>query len=466
MVSKEPEDEYDGIPIFSNAFPWLFPGGIGDINYNKRKENGYIQKWAATMVHYYDGRFVKDNTWCFYALNYLQRHQNNISGGFFVRDFIKTNKPNDIDELKRQVQSGDYSFIEKLIYFSSKIRGSDSYWRLKKSQLYTWTYWHIEQGHGPPTLFITLSCAEHYWPDIKRLLQDRINIADSSASTGDKPIQWTRSSTMKAVNQYSIVIQEYFITRVKDWMETFAKEVLKVKHYFVRFEFAKGRGEIHAHILAVADNIKIFEQAYQAKSDEQKVQIMSDYAQSVLGLTSTYPSEGTTDSETKPSRSKNFADSATAIRFSEVRDINQDTKSLIESCQMHKCGNYCMRHNTKNRSRKLRFCRAGCGYEKSEGACDTPGFQVQEVNMIKKDDKGIKKLLLKRNHCKMMQTSIKSLQSWRSNCDVQIILYDSDPRNPDVCELSKVTDYVVSYACKGNCTHEAEKQALLDVVLR
>jgi hypothetical protein len=38
MVSKEPEDEYDGLPIFSNAFPWLFPGGIGDINCNKKKE--------------------------------------------------------------------------------------------------------------------------------------------------------------------------------------------------------------------------------------------------------------------------------------------------------------------------------------------------------------------------------------------------------------------------------------------
>ncbi len=81
-ISKVPEDEYDGLPIFSNAFPWLFPGGIGDINCNKKKEYGYIQKWASTMVHYFDGRFVKDGTWCFYALNYVQRHQNNISGGF------------------------------------------------------------------------------------------------------------------------------------------------------------------------------------------------------------------------------------------------------------------------------------------------------------------------------------------------------------------------------------------------
>ena len=41
-----------------------------------------------------------------------------------------------------------------------------------------------------------------------------------------------------------------------------------------------------------------------------------------------------------------------------------------------------------------------------------------------------------------------------------------DLRNPDLCELSKVTDYVVSYACKGNATHEAEKQASFDIVTR
>ena len=41
-----------------------------------------------------------------------------------------------------------------------------------------------------------------------------------------------------------------------------------------------------------------------------------------------------------------------------------------------------------------------------------------------------------------------------------------DLRNPDLCELSKVTDNVVSYACKGNATHEAEKQASFDIVTR
>ena len=85
---------------------------------------------------------------CFYAHNYVQNHVHNISGDYFVRDFIKMNRPLHIDELKKQVQHGDLSILDKLIYFSSKIRASDSYWRMKKSQLYTWVYWPIEQGNG------------------------------------------------------------------------------------------------------------------------------------------------------------------------------------------------------------------------------------------------------------------------------------------------------------------------------
>ena len=449
-VSKEPEDEYDGLPIFSNAFPWLFPGGIGDINCNKKKEYGYVQRWAAIMLHYYDGRFVRDGTWCFYALNYVQRHQNNISGGFFVRDFIKKNKPSDIDELKRQIQTGDHSFIDKLIYFSSKIRGSDSFWRLKKSQLYTWVYWHIEQGQGPPTLFITLSCAEYYWPDVKRLLEERINMSEST-QTGTSSTLNEKAHIMKAVNQYSIVVQEYFTERVKDWMETFAREVLKVTNYFVRFEFAKGRGEIHAHILAIADNMNVFVKAYNADNEPKKIEILSEYAKEILGLTSEMPvlsceqkvTQNSSQEVNKSVQSNGNNDNAAKIRVTSVSDYQQDIINLCHTCQMHKCGQYCMRLNSKNKSNKLRYCRAGCGYEKTEGKCDTQGFPEQTVHVIKRDDKGTKRLLLRRNNNRIIQTSTTTLQSWRSNCDIQLILYDSNPINPDLHELAKVTDYVV-----------------------
>ena len=50
------------------------------------------------------------------------------------------------------------------------------------------------------------------------------------------------------------------------------------------------------------------------------------------------------------------------------------------------------------------------------------------------------------------------LQSWRANCDVQILIYNSDPKTPDVTDIARVTDYIVSYACKGNATLQEERE--------
>ena len=54
-----------------------------------------------------------------------------------------------------------------------------------------------------------------------------------------------------AVNDYSLNGQKFFIKRVKDWLNTVGKEVLGIEHYWGRFEIAKGRGQIHAHLLAI-----------------------------------------------------------------------------------------------------------------------------------------------------------------------------------------------------------------------
>jgi hypothetical protein len=50
------------------------------------------------------------------------------------------------------------------------------------------------------------------------------------------------------------------------------------------------------------------------------------------------------------------------------------------------------------------------------------------------------------------------LQSWRANCDVQILIYNSDPKNPDLTDIARVTDYIVAYACKGNATMKEERE--------
>jgi hypothetical protein len=89
---------------------------------------------------------------------------------------------------------------------------------------------------------------------------------------------------------------------------------------------------------------------------------------------------------------------------------------------------------------------------------DTPGCSINEVPTVDTDYNGTLKLKMPRNNSRLNQTSVDLLQSWRANCDVQILMYDCDPKKPSIADLARVTDYVVGYSCKGNSTSQEEKE--------
>lgn len=261
QTSTEPLSEFnDSCKIFTNAFPHLYPGGIGDVNDENRNKQVQVSDWAKHLLFYEDGRFARDPVWPFFAMNYVQRRRNVQSGNYFVDSHI-SNPPRCLEDLQEQLREGDTSFINKIMFYSKRVRGSDAYWRHKRSELYTWINHHLAAGNGPPHIFKTLSCAEYFWPDMIRLLEERVWIAEGRHVSGEgtllyrsgEPINLADNKTArnKAVNDYSIVVQEFFIKRVEDWLRTVGRDVLGIAHFWVRFEFAKGRGQIHAHLLAI-----------------------------------------------------------------------------------------------------------------------------------------------------------------------------------------------------------------------
>jgi hypothetical protein len=103
--------------------------------------------------------------------------------------------------------------------------------------------------------------------------------------------------------------------------------------------------------------------------------------------------------------------------------------------------------------------------EETLGKADTPGFEVHADPKIKFDHRRAQKLYMPRNHKRLNQTSTHMLQSWRANCDLQILIYDSSPSNPNLTEVARVTDYVVSYACKGNTSLKEEREQNRNLIL-
>lgn len=119
-----------------------------------------------------------------------------------------------------------------------------------------------------------------------------------------------------------------------------------------------------------------------------------------------------------------------------------------------------------NDSRKKRECKCGCGQEKGAGECDTPGWPLRSDPSVHYDKRRSLKLFMPRNHPRINQTSRDMLQSWRANCDIQFLVYNCDPSNPDTSEISRVTDYVSSYSTKGNTTLREEIEHNKNLILQ
>lgn len=77
---------------------------------------------------------------------------------------------------------------------------------------------------------------------------------------------------------------------------------------------------------------------------------------------------------------------------------------------------------------------------------------------IKEDHRQSRKLYLPRNNSRINQSSKDMVQSWRANCDMQILIYNCDPKKPSISEIARVTDYIASYSCKGNSTLKQERE--------
>ena len=105
--------------------------------------------------------------------------------------------------------------------------------------------------------------------------------------------------------------------------------------------------------------------------------------------------------------------------------------------------------------------------EQEEGKCETPGFPFIPNDIIEFDTRGFKTLKLKRNISKRFnQSSMVMLQSWRANSDVKVLLYNSHPMCPDLREISRVSEYVVAYTCKGHMTLTQERSIISTTLKR
>lgn len=153
---------------------------------------------------------------------------------------------------------------------------------------------------------------------------------------------------VRLVDEYSIVIQEFFQERVKVWLDTVGKEIFRIKHYWGRFEFAPARGQIHLHLLAIADDPTFNQTMHKLKGDSSaQAKFLQEWSAGALGYTAEVDKEIYNDLDLS------HQDNPCRERFTEAPDKALDSQRLLKFCQEHNCSGYCMRcEKKKSKSKK------------------------------------------------------------------------------------------------------------------
>jgi hypothetical protein len=171
-----------------------------------------------------------------------------------------------------------------LRHFERNIRGSDNFWMSKTEDLKHWITHHIACGDGPPTLFITLSCTENWWADSKHLLR-QLDENANNYPRAEAIRNGCKISMANAARWYPLYVNDFFMKRAKSFMVTVVEKALGIDHYWSRVEFAPGRRAIHLHMICIARDKAYLRAFYQARTSEEKAEVLDKYAWDVLYMT-------------------------------------------------------------------------------------------------------------------------------------------------------------------------------------
>ena len=159
---------------------------------------------------------------------------------------------------------------------------------------------------------------------------------------------------IKEVNDMTLVTQEYFQLRVKLWLQTIGRYVFGIKHHWLRYEFAPGRGQIHAHMLAITNHMHVHSHYHYLGqgSDEdvrrkKQAQFMASWVESTFHMTSSvHPQLLLEVSRNTSTKNKCHPSS---VSYLDVVDSKKDEAHCLWTLQRHSCSEKCLQ------SRKYRY---------------------------------------------------------------------------------------------------------------
>ena len=458
---------------WSMAFPVLFPYGLADISAGRADSKVKLADWAEHLLWYKDGRFAAHPYWKFVVMNRIMREQAKGQASFFVGRRLGASVPS-VGELKRRVQNNDTSILRTCVAYAANVRGTNPYWYERHQELDALVKFMVWKGKGLPSFFMTGSMAEfHHMPMIKHL-QEFLRQKHELAGEPVPDILNNRVLRKVMVKRYSHFVVRFFMEKTKIWIEEVLGPVYGVENYYVRFEFAKSRGQIHFHLLAWRHDRKphgfVGNRCMEHGFDRHKWQSdLGDWFQQ-LGFTCEHPGGGDTEPMghnpmwTAPEGPLNYSDGSSIvfpdttaeglvpILERDMHDYLGHVEHYADVCNLgmlHMCSCYCLKGQPCE-------CRQGFGVKESmtekphsNGQQFYGGKREHNQFILSQDKRGYLTGEMPRNHRRIVQHLKGTPQVWGANCEQTVIISTSHPDFPDPTEAKQCCKYITGYMCKN-----------------
>ena len=340
------------------CFPVLFPNGkFGE--FHPRKEKLSNSEYIKSRLYNKDSRFRKDPQYVFYLL--WQKEMREISSG--VYNLLKSSrKPSvSVGMLLEQVNSSDEHLEAHLCTMLQSVRGTKQYWFLRSSELKC-----MIREFGPPTLFLTFSCAEYESPDITEFVR-KVNDAPPKYSVAklcvEDPVSVSRKYSLKFHAFFREIIMKGQVLGIVD-------------HFYWKKEY-QNRGAPHYHVLLWIRDAPVID-----RDEPEKV---LDFIQE--RITCSIPDE----------------------------KGSPELHRLVTRYQLHKCSKYCKRRKRCGKTSFVTRCKFGFPRPVSDTA------QLNPVQESLKSRNRIYNLARTEDEIRVNDYNPLLLMLWKANIDIQFI---------------------------------------------
>ena len=246
-----------------------------------------------------DSQFRKESQYVFFPL--WQKEMHELEAG--VYNLMKGTQWHalPVGEFMERSSASDEDVEANLSTVFTNMRGSKQYWFFKRSEINC-----MMREYGPPTLFLTLSCAEYESVEISNYLRKVNDVPDSFQSEN---CAW-KIQYLKFSQKFHDFFQKVIVK---------GKVLGPVAHFFYKKEY-QARGAPHYHILLWIEDAPI------AGRDDSE-----DVLQWIQNrITCRIPEE----------------------------DSNPELHQLVTKYQSHRCSGYCQRRK-RVKSTYITYCRFG-----------------------------------------------------------------------------------------------------------